>query len=311
MAHVVFVHGLDNQPEPGHLHALWCRKLAQDDGLDLARNAVGTAMCYWADVLYGAPDTNLAAYESATGAIETLDSAPALPLDLTAPSAAEAERMRRLAARLGVDPAASAGEPPSAAEIAAVRHERVPVPPWLRKRLMARLARDAHDYFFNVESRPRAGASWRVRDELRARFVAALRGGVARRPLIVVAHSMGAIIAYDCLMHVPDCPTLDGLMTIGSPLGVEEVRAFFSDWTRDDGFPAAKLAGPWVNVFDPLDPIAALDPYLATDYYRGGRPVVEDLREDGWGTWRHGIGKYLQGPRLRERLAALVGVAWP
>lgn len=310
MAHVVFIHGLDNKPEADYLHKLWCRKLAHDEGLDLATNAVGTAMCYWADVLYGAPDANLAAYESATGAIETLDSTPAQAIDLAALPAADAERMRRLAARLGVDPAASADEAPSAAEIAAVRQERVPVPPWLRKRLMARFARDAHHYFFNVEFSPRAGASFRVRDELRRRFLAALRAGAGQRPLVVVSHSMGAIIAYDCLMHEPDCPVVDALMTVGSPLGVDEVQDFFPNWTRANGFPAAKLAGPWVNVFDPLDPIAALDPYIANDYHHAGKPVVEDLREDNWGTWRHSISKYLQGPELRKRLAKMTRVEW-
>jgi hypothetical protein len=310
MGHVVFIHGLDNKPEADYLHELWCRKLAHDEGLDLATSAVETAMCYWADVLYGSPDTNLAAYERAAGSIETLDSPPAQPLDLSRLSAADAERMRRLAARLGVDPAAMPAEAPTAAEVEAVRQERVPMPAWLRKRIMARFARDAHHYFFNVESSPRPGARYKVRDELRRRTVATLQAGAAHRPLVVVSHSMGTVIAYDCLMHEPDCPIVDGFMTIGSPLGVDEVQDFFPAWTRNDGFPAAKLAGPWVNVFDPLDPIAALDPYLANDYRRAGKAVVEDLREDNWGTWRHSISKYLQGPQLRRRLAGMLKVEW-
>jgi hypothetical protein len=76
----------------------------------------------------------------------------------------------------------------------------------------------------------------------------------------VVSHSMGTIIAYDCLMHEPDCPPVDGLLTIGSPLAVDEVQDFFPNWTRDDGFPSKKLHGPWVNVFDPLDVVAGADP---------------------------------------------------
>jgi pimeloyl-ACP methyl ester carboxylesterase len=175
---------------------------------------------------------------------------------------------------------------------------------------MARFVRDAHHYFFNVEFSPRPGATFRVRDELRRRFVQCLREGVTARPLIVVSHSMGTIIAYDCLQHEPDCPAVDGLITIGSPLGLDEVQDFFPGRSRSDAFPSAKLKGPWVNVFDPLDVVAGADPYLADDYQRAGQRVVEDIAEANWGTWRHSISKYLQGPQLRSRLAGMLAVEW-
>src|SRR5688572_1194419 len=189
------------------------------------------------------------------------------------------ERLRRLAERLDVDPDRVEENQPTEAELAAVRAERVPVPAWLRTRIMARFVRDAHHYFFNVEFSPRPGATFRVRDELRRRFIDSLEAGAAERPLIVVSHSMGTIIAYDCLKHDPDCPAVDGLMTIGSPLGLDEVQDFFPAWSRADGFPSAKLNGPWVNVFDPLDVVAGADPYLANDFQRHGQRVVEDIAE--------------------------------
>jgi hypothetical protein len=100
-------------------------------------------------------------------------------------------------------------------------------------------------------------------------------------------------------------------MTVGSPLGLDEVQDFFPNWSRKDGFPSAKLNGPWVNVFDPLDVVAGADPFLANDYQRGGQPVVQDVREDNWGTWRHSISKYLQGKLLRTNLAKMLKVDWP
>jgi hypothetical protein len=54
------------------------------------------------------------------------------------------ERLRRLARSLDVDPDTVVENQPTEAEVAAVRSERVPVPPWLRKRIMARSIRDAH-----------------------------------------------------------------------------------------------------------------------------------------------------------------------
>jgi len=221
MAHVLFVHGLDNKPEADYLYKLWKRKLAHEDGPDLDGNGVEAAMAYWADVFYPSPDTNLAAYESAAGDIETLDEGPTPPLVLNRFPPDHAARVRRLADKVGVDPEAPSDHGPSAEEVAAVRQERVPVPEWLRKRIMARFVRDAHHYFFNQESIPRPGARYLARDELRKRFLDGLKAGAGNRPLVVLSHSMGTIIAYDCLMHEADCPEVDGLMTVGSPLGLE------------------------------------------------------------------------------------------
>ena len=311
MAHLVFIHGLDNKPESDFLHKLWLRKLAHDDGLDLDTCAASSAMSYWADVLYESPDTNLAAYESAIEAIEMLGAPDASAIAVGMLPAEDAARIRRLAARFDVDPDNLIEEPIPPEELLAVRQERIPVPAWLRKRIMARFVKDAHHYFFNLEFRPRQDAAFHVRDELRRRFVEKLTAAADDPPVVVVSHSMGTIIAYDCLMHEPDCPVIDGLMTIGSPLGLDEVQDFFPLWTRDDGFPAAKLRGPWVNVYDPLDVIAGFDPCLANDFRRGGVPVIEDIREDNWGNWRHSIGKYLQGKLLRASLAKMLGATWP
>jgi pimeloyl-ACP methyl ester carboxylesterase len=304
MGHLVFVHGLDNKPEADFLFQLWKRKLAFEDGLDIDACGLSSTMNYWADVLYESPDTNLAAYESAVGSLEGLSGEGAAELNRL--DHKDDPRIRSLARKFDVDPDRIEQEQPTDAEVAAVQQERVPVPAWLRKRIMARFVRDAHHYFFNMDFSPRAGATFRVRDELRKRFMKCL--GAADGPTVVISHSMGTIIAYDCLKHEPDCPPVEGLMTIGSPLGLDEVQDFFPGWSRADGFPSEKLKGPWVNVFDPLDVVAAADPRIANDYMRSGMPVLEDLREDNWGTWRHSISKYLQGPKLRARLRQMLNV---
>jgi hypothetical protein len=176
MAYVVFSHGLDNKPEQDYLCQLWKRKLAHDGGLDIDACGVASMLNYWADVLYPSPDTNLAAYESVGGDIEALGGAAA---DLQQMPHKNDERLRRLARKLDVDPDTVETNQPTEGELAAVRAERVPVPPWLRKRIMARFVRDAHHYFFNVDFSPRPGATFRVRDELRRRFVRCLEGGCA------------------------------------------------------------------------------------------------------------------------------------
>lgn len=313
MPSVLFIHGLSNKPEQQYLLELYRRKLSHEDGFSLADNGVSSSLIYWADVLYPAADTDLAAYEAAAAGDEALQEAresvtfapDALPAD-------EREFVLRMSLKLGVgaedlDPASLS---PEARE--ALRYERIPLPAWLRNRLMAKLVRDAHLYFFNKEFTPRTNVTYRVRDELRKRFIDALTALKADgRPAVVVSHSMGTMVAYDCLMHEPSCPDIQGLMTIGSPLGLDEVQDFWPKWTRENGFPSEKLKGPWVNVYDPLDAVAGADPRLANDYRQNGKEVIEDIVESNWGEWRHSISKYFQGRQLRTRLASMLNVDWP
>jgi hypothetical protein len=217
-------------------------------------------------------------------------------------------------AAAGVGPAAGA-HPPAGAGIAAggpVQEvlERIPLPWAVKERIMRKFLRDVHHYLFNVEYSPRAGATFRVQDEIRGRMLRALDEGAAQDPPhVVVSHSMGTVIAYDCLRRVGAVPVVDSLMTVGSPLGLDEIQdKLRPEWSRDDGFPRPRLRGGWVNVFDHLDPVAGFDPRLANDYRLGGREVVDDLNEQNHGTWRHDISKYLAGAGLRGKLRQMLGL---
>jgi len=307
MPHVVFIHGLANKPEADYLYKLWKRKLAHADGFDLDTDGVTSCSAHWSDVLYESPDTDLAAYERAIENTEVAQAVAMLDsIDESGLDPAQREKLEKLRRRLDLVDADFGPEDLTDAEREAILLERIPMPAWLRNRLMARFVRDAHMYFFNTRSTPRAGQTFAVRDELRKRFVAALRQGESSRPLVVVSHSMGTIIAYDTLKHDPACPRIDGLMTLGSPLGLDEVQDFFPKWTRDDGFPSERLDGRWVNVFDRLDPVVGLDPKFANDYRRRGENVVEDIEEPNWGKWRHSVSKYLQGKKLRGALREML-----
>src|SRR5262245_13329521 len=64
MAHVTFIHGILNKPEPDELLKVWRRSLAEEDGLDLGTRGVTSTMVYWADVLYGEPMAEAVDHES-------------------------------------------------------------------------------------------------------------------------------------------------------------------------------------------------------------------------------------------------------
>jgi hypothetical protein len=318
MAHVTFIHGIANKPAADPLLKLWRRSLAQGGGLDLGTQGVTSSMVYWADVMYSEPLQEEAAQES----LESVEALGAEPVDLSWEEAGavggawEAQLAAKLQSALiaaEAETAATApGEPPPPppAGMTQESYERILLPWFVKERLMKTLLRDVHHYLFNVQHSPRPGASFRVQDEIRRRFLDALGEGSKRQgPHVVVSHSMGTVIAYDCLKRVPECPGVDGLMTIGSPLGLDEIQYKLQPgWSRDDGFPHERARGAWINVYDRFDPVAGLDPNLANDYRRGGGGVVRDVNEQNFGKWRHDISKYLGGAKLRGALRELLGL---
>lgn len=316
MAHVTFIHGIANKPEGDALLRIWLQALAHSDGLDLGAEGVTTSMIYWADVMYDKPMPDDGSYESAADPeLESLRQE-----GVTAEAAAdwraelspsERAQVEALARELGADEPDGAPQSPVDAPLAPGL-ERVPLPWSVKKPMMERLLRDVHHYLFNTSFSPRPGTTYAVQDEIRARTLQALKDGSEQAgdgAHVVVSHSMGTVIAYDCLKRVDGCTKVSGLMTVGSPLGLDEVQDMMQPgWSRQNGFPADRVAERWVNVFDHLDPVAGFDPHLANDFRREGAAAVEDINEQNWGLWRHSATKYLKGAKLRRALAEMLHV---
>ncbi|MFN0122269.1 MAG: hypothetical protein ACKV2V_17375 [Blastocatellia bacterium] len=313
MPHITFVHGICNKPPKDRLLQFWHESLARDGGIDLGANGVTSSMVYWADLLYPEPDPNEPTFESAE-----LAESPDLAIKSTDPKLGDAWKaqmpadeqlwLARLSAKMKVGEMLDELAPPTG-DPTGPEFERIPLPGFLKKEIMQRFLRDVHHYLFNVQFSVRPGdPGCKIQDEIRSRFVAAIQEGATKEgPHVVVSHSMGTVIAYDNLMRVADCPRVDHLVTIGSPLGVDEVQdGLKPEYNSDSGFPAAKVSGRWVNVYDHFDPVAGVDPHFANDYKKGGEKVVEDINEQNWGKWRHDISKYMKGAQLRQKLSELL-----
>lgn len=306
MPHVTFIHGISNKPPAEELSRIW-RGVLADHGLDLDAQGVSSSMVYWADLLYPEP-LQEEQYESTED--PELEGLPDAGMRwVVEAEGEEAEFIKKMADRIGYDELASdspeqTNDPVTDGE----GFERVFLPWSVKRRLMKVLLRDVHHYLFDAEFSPRPGATYRIQRDIRARAVEALQSGAQRpRPHVVFAHSLGTVIAYDCLRRVADCPEVDGLLTVGSPLGLDEVQdRLRPEWSRDRGFPSERIRRRWVNIYDRLDPVAGFDPDLANDYRRNGQSTVHDIHEPNWGRWRHSITKYLAGPRLRESLSHML-----
>lgn len=72
----------------------------------------------------------------------------------------------------------------------------------------------------------------------------------AQGPVVLLAHSLGSVVAMDAL-HMRDI-SVDLLLTIGSPLGVPDFWA--KQWQHSDTFPYDRVGG-WVNVVNRPDPV--------------------------------------------------------
>lgn len=128
--------------------------------------------------------------------------------------------------------------------------------------VLAWFLKDLDEYFRDPEIRGRAMAA--VLDACRART-----GGT-----LLLAHSMGSIVAYDLLAtHGAHALGITGLVTFGSPLGLDSIRRRL-DWFHP-GTPFPDHLVIWTNVYNRKDFATVVreigDAYPARD----GRRIVD------------------------------------
>ncbi len=320
MGHITFIHGIMNQPSPARLLNVWKRDLADGgDGVDVDVYGVTSSMVYWADVMYAAATDAGGTQESIE--YEGIESGALTEVDesyIEEAAGEEKEFIEEIIARFDLDhPDEPEGggtlEAPSEPDLGAQARvaaasglEAVPLPWFVKRPLMRLLLRDVHHYLFNSSHTPRAGSTFKVRDEVRKRFVGDL-GAVDAGPHVVVAHSLGSVIAYDCLKRVADTKNVDMLITLGTPLGLSEVQHKLKpEWSKEDGYPDDLPR--WVNVVDRLDPVCVADPLIANDYMREKKAVLVDEVVSNGGMMRHPSGKYFRQPVVQEAIREGLGL---
>lgn len=312
MAHVTFIHGIGNKPEAEALLESWRVALLDNDGVDLDSAGVSMSFVYWADMFYERPSSSSSVQESTDGELDA--TAPSQDADLGWVAELPPEQRRfveALARQTGLDLAEPrAPETEQAEVVAGSALEAVPLPGFLKKRLMKILLRDVHHYLYDVEYSPRPGESFRIRRDIRQRALEALRHGAEQPgPHLVLSHSLGTVIAYDVLTEVDDVPPVDALLTIGSPLGLSEVQeALAPRWTAVNGWPERGLAGRrWWNISDRLDVVCGADPTISGQFRRAGVPMINDVIVHNQGRWRHNISSYLGQRPVREIVREALG----
>jgi hypothetical protein len=326
----VFVHGLARKPPPEKLKEIWLWGLGRDNpmptvfappdkGINLSAKGVPQRFNYYADVFYGTDyETEFDSYYEANDgkelAAEGLDR---VEVELHQPqpeTEREARFLRNFEAELNGQLALLPSQPSTAPRGMTTGGDKYEIASWLpdevKQAIIKKAAMEAYYYLFDKEYVRSDGARFMVRGELRSRLLKELAAAAKEAErVVIVSHSMGTMIAYDVLRNCPECPPVDTLITLGSPLGIQEVQdELAAAPSRRVDFPAAKL-DRWINVYDPLDPVCGADPKLGNDYAPVDGKAVVDVRESNWGSWRHTITHYFAGIELRARLARAVGIA--
>jgi subtilisin family serine protease len=260
---VIYIHGIGNKPIASVLKCQWDMALF---GVQMGER---TRMAYWVNreryplpiaATCGTPDVTATIEEGVSALVPSLGvravsdrTAVEAEIAAVASSAQSRRALESIAARMD--------DVPGAAALAAldVTAKVLPLPEPLRRFFARQITRvflrDVHDFLFVREQREKMRAS--LMDRLRT----------ARGPLIVIAHSQGTMIAYDVLRELTKAQADVRLfVTIGSPLGMQEVKDFFRRQTKGNGpLPFPPCADKWVNVADRLD-VVAIDPNLRGEY---------------------------------------------
>ncbi|MFF4433872.1 hypothetical protein ACFYZ4_32540 [Streptomyces sp. NPDC001513] len=152
------------------------------------------------------------------------------------------------------------------------------------ERVICALIREVDAY----TSRPqtRAAARARVADAIRASHCQ-----------VVVAHSLGSVVAYETLHAFPEL-TVELLVTLGSPLGLPALSRTLEPALQNGTGARPPGVGRWVNIADVGD-LVALPPEL------GGLFAVDAHQNTDIGLFDpHTLGAYLSNGMAAAAIAA-------
>ncbi len=305
---IVGIHGLANKPDKDTLARWWQTSIneglknigVEDGGLEFR-------MVYWADLLYKYP-----VHEDENFHFDKLyNEEPYWAADANSLREYKDGWLDALRAKAG-----DIGG--SLVDIARQKFDLSGVSEWLLGKLLKDLA------FYYDEQRVIADHKGN-RDTARKVLDATLRDSILAETgneIMVIAHSMGSIIAYNTLRDIgqinPACKVTD-LITIGSPLGLPYVKGKITDereYDRRVRTPSC-VTGRWRNYADRKDPVA-IDIHLRDDYSANASSVrVEDdlilndyhtVSPDGKPDRNaHKSYGYLRAPEVSKHIAAFLG----
>jgi pimeloyl-ACP methyl ester carboxylesterase len=112
---------------------------------------------------------------------------------------------------------------------------------------------------------------------------------------VVVAHSLGTVVAYNALSKRPGAPVVRRLVTLGSPLGIKGIKRMLASPLR-----CPPCVQSWFNAYDDRDVVAlaALD----ARNFDIAPPIENKSDVRNFTENRHGIAGYLADPIVASKI---------
>ena len=245
---VLYIHGIGAHPPKADLKLEWDLALFGRD------RGPATRMAYWSDIVHPGASTRAKSIR-ARAAAERPKSVDELIDDAGIDATDQARTfVAALHASLTLGETSSRGTPGK---------KVLPLPGFLRRPISRAFVNafiaDTAAYFFNQDNRTRIKR--RLTDEM----------PLAPAPIVLVAHSQGSVVALEVLSALGAKVNVLRLVTIGSPLGIQEVQDFLDvKKTQGGNSVIPPNVDRWFNFADPFDPVA-LDKGLAGDFVAAPR----------------------------------------
>lgn len=120
----------------------------------------------------------------------------------------------------------------------------------------------------------------------------------AEQPCIVVAHSLGSVVAYNLLMERKARSNIKSFITLGSPLGMAAIYKRLPSDAPPRKAPSG--VGSWLNARDAQDTVAL---HEVPGRFFEGNPVVRNYSQvENRSDNRHGIADYLRDPIVAKAI---------
>ncbi len=135
-------------------------------------------------------------------------------------------------------------------------------------------------------------------DGMRDRFRAAVRRHPG--PVVVLAHSLGSVVAYDVLGEAEFADRDLTLLTVGSPLGLGPTQDHLQAWQGRRPIELPPGVGRWRNFHAKGDPVAhgSFQEGLRDDFTPSNLIHATEVRNEA--EWHHALPGYLQAPEVQD-----------
>ena len=270
---IIGIHGLSNKPAPNVLekgwHAAMLKGLKKNANISLS--SLNFSSVYWADVMYPTYDDKPDLYrEAGEGDLKRYEDGWLDSFRATAQDLAD-NVIDSFKTRFGIDALAEAV---------------------LKSKL-----KDLYKYYEKKK----------IRDELRSRLRKEIIANKNKR-IMVIAHSMGSIVAYDVLRELGRSDpnfSIEHFVTIGSPLGLPHVK--YKIHQENHLVRTPSNVKKWSNLADKRDPVA-LDTHLSDDFKPNDFDVQvrDNLVLNDWGGTNHKSYGYLRTPEFTDILKRFI-----